>query len=369
MDRIIGQDRAIESLQRQLSADRLPHGLIFHGPMGVGKRLTAMELAKVLLCHHPVTDLVGRQAACGECDSCKLLRELADSDGTENHANATAHPDLHVVTKELALYSDDASARNRKLTQFPVEVVRQYLIGPVYRRANLGHGKVFIVDEAELLNPSSQNALLKTLEEPPERTTLILITTHEHRLLPTIRSRCQRIAFGPIPDDAIQRFLEPRLQSVTDNLARWAVAFSMGSLGRASLIVDYHLTDWAAAVLPQLQKVAKGQSQPDLGKTMADLIEDYAQAWVKAHDNASKEAAKRMGSDLMLSMLGQYMTRALAQTAESRADEASLQPWVSCISALSTAESRIASNVHLGLVCDGLSAELHQFLLGAKSAA
>src|SRR5690606_4650358 len=123
-------------------------------------------------------------------------------------ALAWPHPDLHVVTKELARYSEDRSTRERKLTQIPVDVLRTELIEPVYRAAQMGHGKVFIVDEAELLNDAGQNAMLKTLEEPPAGTTIILVTSIQDRLLPTIRSRCQRVAFVPLPDSVVSRWLQ-----------------------------------------------------------------------------------------------------------------------------------------------------------------
>ncbi|MFW6336482.1 MAG: ATP-binding protein [Phycisphaeraceae bacterium] len=367
-DDVKGQSRAISTLETQLASSRLHHGLIFHGPMGVGKARAARALAGVLLCHQPEHDLTGRPRPCGSCASCRLLasdeQELGEDEADEEQGPAASsnHPDFHVVTKELALFSSDASTRRRVLTQFPVDVVREHLVEPVYRRPQVGRGKVFVVEEAELLNPASQNALLKTLEEPPPETTLILITTREERLLPTIRSRCQRQAFVPLPDDAVADYLDQHGE-LEGRLRDWAIAFSAGSLGRAKLVLDYGLTTWAKEVLPAAQKLCRGQPQPELGKTMADLIDGFGEAWVKSHANASKEAAKRRGAELMWALLSHYARRGLNEAALQHggaADdrdvvEAALEPWLETISSVSEAQSMVDANVHLALVCDHLS--------------
>ena len=157
-----------------------------------------------------------------------------------------------MVVKELALYSDSKQMRDRKLLRIPVEVVREALIEPAYRGSQLGHGKVFILDEAELLNLEGQNALLKTLEEPPPGTTIILITSSEERLLPTIRSRCQRTAFVPLPAQAVAAWLKAYAPEMSDGEeGGWLVRFASGSIGRAKLAVDYDLTAWSRTVLPR----------------------------------------------------------------------------------------------------------------------
>ena len=381
-DDVMGQSRAISTLETQLASSRLHHGLIFHGPMGVGKSRAARALASVLLCHQPEHDLTGRPRPCGSCESCRLLaqdeRELGEegAGGEQDPAASSHHPDLHVVTKELALFSKDAGTRRRVLTQFPVDVVREHLVEPVYRRPQVGRGKVFVVEEAELLNPASQNALLKTLEEPPPGTTLILITTREERLLPTIRSRCQRQAFVPLPDDAVADYLDKHGE-LEGRLRDWAIAFSAGSLGRAQLVLDYGLTTWAKGVLPAAQKLCRGQPQPELGQTMSDLIDGFGEAWVKRHANASKEAAKRRGADLMWALLSHYARRGLGEAAQQHggaADdpdtlEAALQPWLDTIAAVSEAQSMVDSNVHLGLVCDHLSMSMDAAMSKVRLAA
>ena len=365
MDHIMGQLHALDQLHAQLASGRVHHAQIFHGPVGVGKFTTAVALARVLLCHQPERDLAGRLSACGGCPSCLAFRQ----DDPEATADAIAHPDLHVINKELARYSDDRQIRDRKLTSIPVDVLRTALLGPAYRRAQLNHGKVFIVDEAELLNAAGQNALLKTLEEPPTPdqgggTTIILVTSSEDRLLPTIRSRCQRITFVPLPDDVLERHLAEKADRLTPVEKSWLIRYAQGSLGRVQLVLDYRLTEWADIILSQLQQLERGRPVPTLGADMAERINGFAEAWVKNHDNASKEAANKLAAGLMFSLVAVHARTRLAELSE-RCDPADpvvaeqmLDPWLSVIDTLGVAESRLASNVNLGLTCDGLATQI-----------
>ena len=367
MHRVLGQTHALDQLHAQLASGRVHHAHVFHGPPGVGKFTTALAFARVLLCHERQAGPAGRIAACGQCPSCRLFREPPAEQ--ESGALIFTHPDLHVINKELALYSDDAATRSRKLLSIPVEVVRQSLIAPAHRGAQLDHGKVFIVDEAELLNNISQNALLKVMEEPPASgrgsgTTIILVTAQEERLLPTIRSRCQRTAFGPLPDRVLVRFLDRHAGDLAKVERDWLVGFAEGSLGRAQLVLDFDLVEWARVVVPALDRLANGKPAPSLGGDMAERVDAFAQAWVTAHDNASKEAANRRAAGLMFAVIAGHARQRLAALAEGldptdpSAAEAALNPWLHAVEALRTAEARLGSNVNLGLVFDGLAADL-----------
>lgn len=368
MDRVLGQNQAIDLLNLQLSTGRQHHAYIFHGPVGVGKFTTALAYARVLLCHDRGADLAGRVIACDACPSCRLLTGLSPeqqtTEGDDTHGLTTAHPDLHVIRKELARFSDDASTRNRKLTRIPVEVLRSALIEPANLAPKLGGGKVFIVDEAELLNPAGQNALLKTLEEPPDGTTLILVTGNEDRLLPTIRSRCMRIAFSPLPDSAVQDWCAKHVPELSTDQQRVLVEFASGSLGRAQLITSYGLLAWADAVLPALDRAAQGRPTPDLGQTIFGFIDTFAADFVKAHANGSKEAANKLGADMMWSLIA---TRARARLAELSANcalddpignEQALAPWLAIIDATEQAQKLLGSNVNLSITCDHLAVAL-----------
>jgi DNA polymerase III subunit delta' len=161
-----GQDHAIAFLNKVLSGGRVHHAFLFSGEPGAGTQEAATAFAQALTCQ--VNPL-----GCGTCDDCERVRK-------------GLHPDV------LRLARDPASAGR----EIRVEPLRD-LCAALQLAASAGGYKVAIIDDADQLNPSSQNALLKTLEEPPPRTVLVLTTALEDRLLPTVRSRCLRVAFGP----------------------------------------------------------------------------------------------------------------------------------------------------------------------------
>jgi DNA polymerase-3 subunit delta' len=214
------QDRAIGILQRGLAVDRPAHAYIFAGLEGVGKYKTAREWAKLLLCQAPQTKQgpSGPFADnCGSCESCTLLE-------------AGSHPDYAHVYKELLEYTKDG--KNKKTpVELPIDVIREFLIEQVAIRPALAKRRVFVISEAEKLNANSQNALLKVLEEPPSYCTIILLCTRLEQLLPTTRSRCQIIRFGPVADDRIVAQLTG--MGLGPQEATFFARLAQGSLGLA----------------------------------------------------------------------------------------------------------------------------------------
>ncbi len=205
LDQIRGQERAIGLLRRAIANGRLAHAFVFAGPPGVGKRATALALASARVC----TEKPG--AGCGRCADCLLVA-------------AGTHPD--VVLEDLA-----SAQRERATASFvSIEQVRRVSAALALRPVR-GAWKVGIIDQAERLTDEAQNALLKTLEEPRGRTTLVLVASNLDALLPTIRSRCQRLLFAPLPEDVVVELLER--EGVSSEDARRAAALSNGSLERA----------------------------------------------------------------------------------------------------------------------------------------
>ncbi len=214
------QDRAIGILQRGLAVERPAHAYIFAGPEGVGKYKTAHEWAKLLLCQKPHTkkDKSGAFAdSCGSCESCTLLE-------------AGSHPDYAHVYKELLEYTREGKGKKTPV-ELPIDVIREFLIEPVAIRPALSQRKVFVVSEAEKLNANSQNALLKVLEEPPSYCTIILLCTRLEQLLPTTKSRCQTVRFGPVDEDRIISHL--REMGLGAKEAAFFARLAQGSLGLA----------------------------------------------------------------------------------------------------------------------------------------
>jgi len=217
---IFCQDRAIEILQRGRAADRAAHAYVFAGLEGVGKYTTAREWARLLLCRNPIVTDRGHEPfadSCGACESCTRFE-------------GDAHPDYAHVYKELLEFTRDGKGRKTPL-EFPIDVVREFLLEKVAIRPTVSERRVFVISEAEKLNASSQNALLKVLEEPPHYCTIVLLCTRLEQLLPTTKSRCQIIRFGPVAEDRIvARLTEMGLDR---RRAQFFARLAQGSLGLA----------------------------------------------------------------------------------------------------------------------------------------
>ncbi|MEW6272599.1 MAG: DNA polymerase III subunit delta' [Thermodesulfobacteriota bacterium] len=217
LDEIQGQERAIGLLRRALAANRLAHAFVFAGPAGVGKRAAAFALARAVLC----TDAPG--SGCGRCIECHLV-------------SAGTHPD--VVVEDLA----SAQAERATASFVSIDQVRRVSAALALRPVR-GARKLGIIDQAERLTQDAQNALLKTLEEPRGQATLVLVSTNLDALLPTIRSRCQRLLFAPLGDDLVAALLEG--SGVEPDVARRAAALAGGSLDRARELASTE--GWARA--------------------------------------------------------------------------------------------------------------------------
>jgi hypothetical protein len=349
LSRILGQAQAIETLRAGLRSGRFHHAWIFSGPKGVGKFTTAMELAAVLLDARSNAEV-----------------EPDDDSETVRRMKAGTHPDLHVIRKELALFSDDSNVRVAKQMNIPVAVVRQFVIGgqvgekfhegPAWETPGLGRAKVFIIDEAELLahgRNEAQNALLKTLEEPPKRTYLFLITSRPERLLPTIHSRCQHVRFTALDAESMGAWFEQSGLDLDTCQRAWIERFCHGSPGLALVAARYGFHQWQLTLDPMLQELERGLFPAELGQTLAQFVEDFAVAWAKDpdHPNASKDAANKDGARHVLTLLAGHARRRLTDRVEQGADP---DPWPEMIDLISSAERELYGNVNLKLVLENL---------------
>ncbi len=376
MQDILGQSRAIDALQANLHTGRLHHAYIFHGPKGVGKFTTARAFAKILLCQDQQSTLTGQIEACDACEACRMMSAVAEEDSA---FDGETHPDFHVIRKELAGVSSVATLRTRKQMNIPIDLLREHMIGgktsddrfhdaAAYKTAQLRHNKVFIIDEAELLDQYGQNALLKTLEEPPAGTYIVLVTSSEEHLLPTIRSRSQRVPFAPLPDEVTRTWIDEHAGRMAQKHRDWLVQFCAGSLGLAQLALEFNLVDWAKTVLPAINEMQKDRYPSTLGADMAELIKQFAETWVEAHKNASKEAANKQAAGLMWMLITQFARHQIdklgkqCEPGDLIGSEAALEPWLGIIDAVREAERALASNVNIGLVTDALVAAMHERL-------
>jgi len=326
---IFGQDAVIASLRATVAADRLPHGLIFAGPEGVGKATTAAGLAALFLCEHP-----GSDDACGKCRSC--------------HAIASGmHPDYHVITKELARVHDKSGSS--KATQLSINVIRYDLAEPAGRKTVLGRGKVFVVEQAELMTDAAQNALLKTLEEPAGRTLIVLLTTHASELLLTIRSRCQTVRFASLATQLVVTHLQRR--GVDAATATAAADFSDGSLGVALRWIEDGILGHATAVAECMDSILAGE-HADLADVLRKGADAYAVKALERDELASKDSAVRTGLGVYLA----FAARRARQRFRSVTDGDFLDQACDTVDAIARAEKYLAANVNVSLVLEQLAA-------------
>lgn len=233
------QPYAQRLIQRAVARDRVPHAYLFHGPDGVGKERLAVGLAQLLLCSAPVEQkLEGEQAhkagverlyaGCGVCEECRAV------------AHRT-HPDLHLVYRQLNREHPDPVVRKRKALEIGVDVLRHFVIEKVGLTPIRGRAKVFVIREAERMTVQAQNALLKTLEEPPGTTFIILLVAALDRLLPTTLSRSQVVSFDGLPTEFVRTKLAELSPDLAPDEVTWYARFSDGSLGHALEYVDDEL--------------------------------------------------------------------------------------------------------------------------------
>jgi DNA polymerase III delta' subunit len=326
---ILEQPVAVDQLRRAYSSDRLPHGLIFAGPVGVGKATTAAFLSKLFLCEKPKGDL-----PCGTCQSCKSFI-------------AGGHPDYHIITKELIRYHDKTG--KSKGIDLSINVIRPEVVEKANRKSSMGQGKVFIIEQAELMSSAAQNSLLKTLEEPAGRTLLILITDQAGQILPTVRSRCQTIRFGQLSEATVVRELKSR--GIAQALAQQAAKVADGSLGIALKWIEDGVIDSAAQLLEQLDEIFAGRPADALPDWFKAAAESYAEKQLKRDELSSKDQANREGLGLYLRLAADHVRSRL----RDEEDPDRLEKSCALVDAIARAEEYLDANVNVALTFQQLA--------------
>ncbi|HSE83310.1 MAG TPA: DNA polymerase III subunit delta' [Thermodesulfobacteriota bacterium] len=235
---VLGHEFQKQALRRAVQDSRISHSYIFSGPDGIGKRLTAIEFAKILNCvsTYGAGEADLKNIPC-DCPSCKKIEK-------------GIHPDVFLVEYK--------GAKDIKVDQIREEVEEK-----LYFRPFEGRFKVAILDEAERMNQNAQNAFLKTLEEPPSDSVIILITSEPQSLLPTIRSRCQLLEFSPLSEEIIVEEITKRKDQSPDEAVLCA-RLSGGSLGKA-LHIDQNLLSQREKMLTKLSNINPNRASEVLG--------------------------------------------------------------------------------------------------------
>ncbi|MSR29280.1 MAG: AAA family ATPase [Phycisphaerales bacterium] len=352
---IVGHEQAKRTLGVALSSGHLPHAWIFHGPAGIGKCTMALALAALV---------VDPEATDADRASFSPRRQGRSAEALR----FGIHPDARIIRADLASTSADRELRQRKQANIPIGLLREHLIGggergsasfdaPVYRSSVFGAGKAFIIDEAERLEPDAQNTLLKTLEEPPPGTIIVLVTTSIDRLLPTIRSRCQRVAMHALAPAEMSAWLDEHLRQVTGSDRKFIEAFADGSPGAAVTAVELGMQAWFVELSPLIDRVVKGECPPGMSERMHDIASEVAEAAVRRDPQASKDAANRRAIGLIFALLGSEVRRRMSA---AQASVRAIDYWSEVPPLISRAETHIRANVNLKLALADFVAQWSQ---------
>jgi DNA polymerase III subunit delta' len=255
------ESESASAIRTQIATGRVPHAWLLLGPSGSGKRSAAVAMAAALNCQN------APGIGCGECSNCVRIARHR-------------HPDVHHVVPEGPI--------------IPVDLIRESVIPEAARSPFEAERKVFILEEAERMHPYAQNALLKTLEEPQEDTTFILISDREEELLDTIASRCRVVRLDSVPEDQVVSLLIR--EGASEETAQLAARLSDGDVERArALALDEAVIArrWLFRGVPGRLREIK-----DAFEAAAEVIAEAKDA-VKARERAQKgevtELAEAMG--------------------------------------------------------------------------
>ncbi|HEV8662356.1 MAG TPA: DNA polymerase III subunit delta' [Candidatus Methylomirabilis sp.] len=325
---ILGHERAVGLLRQALRADRLAHAYLFVGPEGVGKRRVALALAQAANCLRPPPE----GDACGSCAACRKVA-------------AGSHPDvLHLTPDEGTLRIDRVRALREEVGRRPYE----------------GRRRFALLDPAEALTEQAQNALLKILEEPPGSTTFILLAGRAETLLPTVVSRCQRLAFGSVSEALIARHLAGA--GVAADRAAALAALARGSVGKALALAGGALLENRDALVGRLfpalergpaacvelaEEIARDRE--DLGEALELLLTWCRDLVVTAVLGHPRLVVNRDRADALAGAAGRFRVGALTKS----------------VAAVGAAREALEANANPRLTCEALLFRLRDLLVPA----
>lgn len=314
---IIGQEQLKEHLQNAIAMKKVSHAYIINGEKSSGKEFIAGIFAMTLQCEKQGQD------PCMECHSCK-------------QALSKNQPDIIRVTHE-------------KPNTISVDDVRSQINGDVAIKPYSSPYKIYIVNEAEKMTVQAQNALLKTLEEPPEYAVIILLTTNVNALLPTILSRCVVLNMRPVQDELVKEFLMKEVQ-IPDYKAQVCVAFARGNIGKAKLLATSeefdNVKEEAITLLKYIQDMELNEVMAAI-KKINDYkldINDYLDIMAVWYRDVLLFKATNDANHLIFKDEIQYIRK--------RADKSTYEGIENIIEALQTAKNRLNANVNFELTME-----------------
>ena len=314
---VVGHKDIIKYIQSAVESGQVGHAYIMNGERGAGKKMLASLFAMTLLCEK------GGVEPCNECHSCK-------------QAGSGNHPDICWVTHE-------------KPGTISVDDIRQQVSGTVMIRPYQGPYKVYIIDHAELMTQQAQNALLKTLEEPPAYAIFLLLTENAEALLPTITSRCVMLKLRNIRNTLIRKYLMEVLQ-VPDYKADMCTAFAQGNLGKAIMLANSEHFNEIREEAIQLLKYIHEMELSELAQAVSRIttykleITDYLDIimiWYR--DVLLYKATKEVDKVIFKEQISFI---------KEQARKSSYEGIETILKALETAKARLKANVNFDLVME-----------------
>ena len=314
---IIGQEQIREHLCNAISSGKISHAYIINGERSSGKEFIARVFAMALQCEREGIE------PCGECHSCR-------------QALGNNQPDIIYVSHE-------------KPNTIGVEDIRTQINGDIGLKPYASPYKIYIMNEGEKMTVQAQNALLKTLEEPPEYAVILILTTQVEALLPTILSRCVVLNMKPVPDALVKKYLMEEL-GVPDYKANICVAFARGNVGKAKLLASSEEFEKVKDEAVTLVKYINDMEISEIVKAIKKISEykfdvndylDILSAWYR--DVLLFKATKDVNSLIFKEEIQQIMRVS---------DRSTYEGIETIVNALQQAKRRLEANVNFDLTME-----------------
>ena len=314
---VVGHKDILKYISSAVENNRVSHAYILNGERGSGKKMLANLFAMTLLCE------TGDNEPCGKCHSCK-------------QAESGNHPDIIRVTHE-------------KPNSISVDDIRTQVNNTVDIKPYQGPYKVYIIPQADMMTPQAQNAILKTIEEPPSYAVFLLLTENAETLLPTINSRCVMLKLRNIKDTLIKKYLMENLE-IPDYKAYMCTAFAQGNMGRAIMLAN---SDHFNEIREEAVQLLKHISEMELNEIVAAVknisvykleITDYLDIimiWYR--DVLLYKATKEIDKVVFKDQL---------QSIKEQARKSSYEGIELILESLEKAKARLKANVNFDLVME-----------------
>lgn len=316
-EEVVGHKEIIRHLQNAIQLGKISHAYIFSGETGSGKKLLATTFAMTLQCEKKGID------PCLDCSSCKK-------------AMSKNHPDIIHVTHE-------------KPNSIGIEDIRTQLIEDVEIKPYCSSYKIYIISEAEKLTLQAQNALLKTIEEPPAYAIILLLTSNMDALLPTITSRCVKLSLRPVKESMVKEYLMEKLH-LPDYQAQMEASFAQGNIGRARQMAE---SDEFSVITDQALRILKKSKELELYE-LVDMIKqlsgdkqniyEYLDLFIMWFRDVLLFKATKEVDGLVFKDQLNYI--------KERANQSSYEGIEDIINAVEKAKERLHANVNFDLVME-----------------